>query len=151
VLSQIISKNTEQTEVILAKQFQVHVPKVAIQIKNHHDESQSITLHLTKEEAELLEQAKRLLSNKTKTYSMKDALLYLAHKEVEKSKNKLIHAKATCSYQDPKTGVKCTANHFLEQDHIHPRWAGGTDDKSNLQVLCSNHNKLRYQQQSFLI
>ena len=151
VLSQIISKSTQQTEVILAQQFQVEVPKVATQIKKHQDESQSITIHLTKEEVEILEQAKRLLSNKTKTHSLKDALIYLANKEIEKSKNKMIHAKASCQYQDPKTGVKCTANHFLEQDHIQPRWAGGSDDKSNLQVLCSNHNKLRYLQQSFLI
>ena len=151
VLSQIISKNSQQTEVILAKQFQVQVPRAATQIINHQDESQSITLHLTKEEVEILEQAKRLLSNKTKTYSLKDALLYLANKEIDKSKNKMIHTKATCNYQDPKTGTKCTANHFLEKDHIQPRWAGGSDDESNRQVLCSSHNKLRYQQQSFLI
>ena len=150
-LSQLLSKNTQQTEVILAQQFQVEAPKVATQIKNHHDESQSITIHLTKEEAELFEQAKRLLSNKTKTRSLKDALLYLANKEIEKSKNKMINVKATCNYQDPKTGTKCAANHFLEKDHIQPRWAGGSNDKSNLQVLCSAHNKLRYQQQSFLI
>ena len=150
-LSQITLKNTQQTEVILAQQFQVEIPKVGIQIKSHHDESQSITFHLTKDEIEILDQAKRLLSNKTKTPSMKDAILYLAKKEIKKSKNKMIHAKATCSYKDPKTGTRCTANHFLEQDHIQPRWAGGSDDKSNLQILCSNHNKLRYQQQSFLI
>ena len=151
VLSQIISKNAQQTEVILAQQFQVEVPKTTTQIKNHQDESQSITIHLTKEESDLFEKAKRLVSNKTKTYSLKDALLYLANKEIEKSKNKLIHSKSSCNYQDPKTGTKCTANHFLEQDHIQPRWAGGSDDQSNLQVLCSSHNKLRYQQQSFLI
>ena len=151
VLSQLNSKNTQQTEVILAQQFQIDIPRVQTQIKNHHDESQSITIHLTKEEVEILEQAKRLLSNKTKTHSLKDALLYLANKEIEKSKNKMIHAEATCNYQDPKTGTKCTTNHFLEKDHIQPRWAGGSDDKSNLQVLCSSHNKLRYQQQSFLI
>ena len=151
VLSQMTSKNTQQTEIILAQQFQLEIPKVATQIKNHKDASQSITIHLTKEEVELLEQAKRLVSNKTKTYSLKEALIYLANKEIAKSKNKLIHAKATCNYHDPKTGTKCTANHFLEKDHIQPRWAGGSDEKSNLQVLCSNHNKLRYQQQSFMI
>ena len=151
VLAKINSKNSQQTEVILAQLFQVAVPKVATQVKNHQDESQSITIHLTKEESEFLEQAKRLLSNKTKTHSLKDAILYLAKKEIEKSRNKIIHAESTCNYQDPKTGTKCTANHFLEKDHIQPKWAGGSDEKENLQVLCSNHNKLRYQQQSFLI
>ena len=151
VLTKILSKNTQQTEIILAQQFNVLVPVATTQIKNHQDESQSLTIQLTKEEAGLLNQAKKLLSHKTKSLSLKDAILYLAQKQIDQSKTKLINTKSICNYQDPKTGNKCTATHFLEVDHIQPRWAGGSDEPSNLQVLCSAHNKLRYQQQSFLI
>lgn len=34
----------------------------------------------------------------------------------------------------------CGSGLDLERDHVHPRSAGGTDDPSNLQVLCHHCN-----------
>ncbi len=51
-----------------------------------------------------------------------------------------------CQFQDPRTGKVCGSCFGLEVDHIHPR--GDGDELSNLQVLCSTHNQLRYSEQA---
>ena len=37
----------------------------------------------------------------------------------------------------------CNSNHFLQIDHIIPVRQGGDQRRSNLQVLCANHNRLK--------
>jgi hypothetical protein len=49
-----------------------------------------------------------------------------------------------CQYRDPVSGVNCQTRRFLEIDHIRPKWAGGLNNKENLRVFCSAHNKMRY-------
>ena len=48
-----------------------------------------------------------------------------------------------CTYQDPATGNRCNSRHLLQVDHIHPRALGGTNDESNLRLLCAQHNRHR--------
>ena len=150
-ISKMKSLNTQETELVLAKTFQIPVPTPSLQIKTHQDESQTVSLHFSKEEIELLNQAKNHLSHKIKSHSLKDAIMYLANREVKKSENKIITSQSQCTYIDSVSGKVCGSDSFLEKDHIHPRWAGGSDDSSNIQILCSAHNKLRYEQQAFLI
>ncbi|MBI5201263.1 MAG: HNH endonuclease [Elusimicrobia bacterium] len=45
-----------------------------------------------------------------------------------------------CTYH-PKGGVRCAATTGLEIDHIVPRAKGGTDELSNLRLLCREHNR----------
>ncbi|WP_374075670.1 HNH endonuclease [Bdellovibrio bacteriovorus] len=47
-----------------------------------------------------------------------------------------------CEYQDPKNGKKCSSGYLLEIDHIRPVALGGTNEISNLRVLCRAHNAL---------
>jgi len=44
-----------------------------------------------------------------------------------------------CTFVD-QHGHRCTATGFLELDHTHARGRGGSDDPTNLRVLCRAHN-----------
>jgi 5-methylcytosine-specific restriction endonuclease McrA len=49
-----------------------------------------------------------------------------------------------CQWQISPT-MKCGSGYQLEIDHIHPVWAGGPSCEENLQLLCSTHNRLKYE------
>ncbi len=42
-----------------------------------------------------------------------------------------------------KSGKRCNEKRFLELDHIKPYSKNGLNNLENIQVLCSNHNKLK--------
>lgn len=54
----------------------------------------------------------------------------------------------TCQWKDPRTQKRCESRTNLQIDHVRPVWAGGTNDFSNLQVLCGAHNRLKYRNES---
>ncbi len=58
---------------------------------------------------------------------------------------KTIFAKAEnrCQYVSSITGLRCTARHLLEVDHIRPFSHGGSNLTHNLQLLCRSHNQYR--------
>ena len=45
-----------------------------------------------------------------------------------------------CQYKDPETGKRCGSRHAVQIDHIVPVARGGTDEASNLRLLCRQHN-----------
>jgi mannose/fructose/N-acetylgalactosamine-specific phosphotransferase system component IIB len=53
-----------------------------------------------------------------------------------------------CQYQYPSTGKCCGSHWQLQIDHIQPIWADGTNDLTNLRVLCAKHNRQLYNEQS---
>jgi len=55
---------------------------------------------------------------------------------------KEIFAKANfqCEYHNRVTGVRCHSRSFLEIDHCQPVSIGGTNEITNLRVLCKTHN-----------
>jgi hypothetical protein len=53
-----------------------------------------------------------------------------------------------CQYQYPSTGKCCGSHWQLQIDHIQPVWADGTNDLTNLRVLCAKHNRQLYNEQS---
>ncbi len=60
--------------------------------------------------------------------------------------NRAVHCRdKCCQWVDPVTGRKCGSTFQLQIDHRQPIWAGGTDDISNLQILCAAHNRAKYQ------
>ncbi len=44
-------------------------------------------------------------------------------------------------------GQKCGSTFQLQIDHKKSKWLGGSNESDNLQLLCSAHNKLKYQQE----
>ena len=45
-----------------------------------------------------------------------------------------------CQHVETKTQVRCSGTHFLQVDHRVPLAKGGSDEFSNLRVLCQTHN-----------
>lgn len=62
-------------------------------------------------------------------------------------KEELFKKQKHCQYISKITNRKCESRWQLEIDHIQPVWAGGTNDITNLQILCSQHNKHRFRKQ----
>jgi hypothetical protein len=59
-----------------------------------------------------------------------------------KLRSTLMHkAQNQCEHRDPQTGLRCTARHYLQIDHVTPVALGGTADPANLRVLCAAHNR----------
>lgn len=56
----------------------------------------------------------------------------------------------SCQHRNPD-GSKCGSRFQLEIDHIQPKFAGGTDEPSNLRLLCRTHNRFRYAKGAGLI
>lgn len=45
-----------------------------------------------------------------------------------------------CEFTDPKSGIKCNGTYQLQIDHKIPLALGGSNELSNLRVLCRTHN-----------
>lgn len=65
-----------------------------------------------------------------------------------KIRKHLISNRAKCCYENKVTNKQCGSTWQLSLDHIQPVWAGGSNDCSNLRVLCANHNRHLYRTQS---
>lgn len=65
-----------------------------------------------------------------------------------KIKKNLLATQKCCQFKDPFTGRMCGSTHFLQADHIQPVWAGGTNKKENLQLLCAQHNRFKYKNEA---
>jgi hypothetical protein len=52
-------------------------------------------------------------------------------------------AGSQCEYIDERTGRRCDSKHGLAREHVIPIAMGGTNELSNMQLLCRTHNDLR--------
>lgn len=59
------------------------------------------------------------------------------------------NANHCCEYKDPKTNKKCHSTYKLEIDHRHPVALGGTNEFTNLRILCQTHNALAARKAGF--
>ncbi len=76
----------------------------------------------------------------SKSPSAKPASRYISQATLRKVKQRDQHR---CQYKDPNTLKQCEAKFYLQTEHITPFAKGGSHDLQNLQLLCSNHNRLR--------
>jgi|GEM_PF-508367 len=49
--------------------------------------------------------------------------------------------KGCCTFEDPRTGERCDAKHFIEEDHIVPKAMGGKYAPDNIRLRCRAHNQ----------
>ncbi len=162
VLQKIENKNNQQTDLILAQEFNQEI-KIDTRVQMQKDESERLELTFTKQEMEVLRKAQSLLSNKTGG-GLKDTILEMANKiihsnerrtftstvEIKKLKSvtpklrkEVLLRDQSCQFKDLKTGKICGAKHFLEVDHIVPKYFFGPNIKQNLRILCRQHNQFR--------
>jgi hypothetical protein len=52
-------------------------------------------------------------------------------------------AGSQCEFIDEQTGRRCDCRFGLQHEHVIPLALGGTNDLSNMQLLCATHNQLR--------
>ena len=66
----------------------------------------------------------------------------------QKLRRKILNRDRGCTHKTLGTERACGSRWQLEIDHIHPIWAGGGNEESNLRSLCRAHNQYRYAEQS---
>jgi len=84
--------------------------------------------------------------NQRKNHS--DATMAVAEPIPQKIRKSILRRDQCCQYKDPRTHQLCGSRWNLHIDHIQPKWAGGTDCKENLRILCQKHNHHVYRQQA---
>jgi hypothetical protein len=52
-------------------------------------------------------------------------------------------AGSRCEFVDEETGRRCDCRFGLQREHVIPLALGGSNDLSNMQLLCATHNQLR--------
>ncbi|MBS1969676.1 MAG: HNH endonuclease [Bdellovibrionales bacterium] len=64
-------------------------------------------------------------------------------KYIAASVRRAVYAKAKncCEYIHPQNGQRCGSKYQLQVDHIRPLAKGGSEDISNLRILCGVHNR----------
>jgi hypothetical protein len=68
-----------------------------------------------------------------------------------KTKREIFQRDQCCQWRNKSTGKICGSKYLLQLDHIQPRWANGSNDRANLQLLCGIHNRMKYKQEAFLL
>ncbi|MBS1972452.1 MAG: HNH endonuclease [Bdellovibrionales bacterium] len=179
LIALIENTTQEQTQVILNQKLSIPITTVCKQ-RHHADESVTLTIHLTKEQMEILTHARNLISHAVPDKNWSQVFSYLAQKEITRRtalrkrapaqcvlkadsttatvvgkpltqavKKSVFARQACCQFRDPSSGKVCGSKRFLQVDHRRPQWAGGSNDLSNLQVLCAQHNQYKYRRESF--
>jgi hypothetical protein len=90
-------------------------------------------------------------NSKTKTQSATESVKHrgnerLKYYGVEYDRALWERAKSQCEFVDPKTGRRCGCKFGLEKEHVIPLGLGGTNELSNMELLCRTHNQLRARQ-----
>lgn len=67
-----------------------------------------------------------------------------------KTKTEILQRDQCCQYKDRKTGKICGSTFALQTDHRTSKWIDGDNSKSNLQILCAQHNRYKYRQENQL-
>jgi hypothetical protein len=163
ILESLENKSFFESQSIVSKALDLEI-KAETKITSQKDESVRLEITLSKEQWEKLQHMKSLLPNGSGEWS--EVLEYLADKVIAQktkartapkpSKEKINismrkhirNRDQCCQHKDKITGRICGTKLNLQIDHIKPIWAGGESTEENLQVLCANHNRYRYQQQS---
>ena len=66
-------------------------------------------------------------------------------------KRDVLATQQCCQFKSPITGKTCGNKWFAQVDHKQSRWAKGQNDPDNLQILCRQHNQLKYRQEARIV
>tara|TARA_Y100001958_G_scaffold157432_1_gene152525 strand:+ start:86 stop:481 length:396 start_codon:yes stop_codon:yes gene_type:complete len=105
-------------------------------LKSHTHNVESLLMQLIEKELKSYENAQRKSSKSNKNTEFGAARSKNPRQISKRLRN---HVLNTANYKCQYPG--CESRHFLQIDHIHPVRRGGDQRRSNLQVLCANHNR----------
>ncbi|WP_374080305.1 HNH endonuclease [Bdellovibrio bacteriovorus] len=182
LLEQITSKNFQESQKEVASFFDLPVIETTTQV-TQADESVRLSLTISKELADKIQQAQALLSHAISSNDIVDYLEYVTDRVIKqktsvkvkadtnsrdsvneqenaaimevksftaRTKKILLNKDQCCQYKDPATGRQCLSRWFLQTDHKQSRWAEGKSVPENAQLLCAQHNRLKYRKESGL-
>lgn len=140
-------KTQNQVEQLIAETFPNQAPSE--RIRQINADQFAVTTSYDHEMMELLAAAKAAYSNFDGNASgldvQKAALKFFIHglgrKQSLRRRVLLERAGHQCQWRDDQSTARCSATHFLQEDHIIPRALGGTNQLSNLRILCFTHNQ----------
>ncbi len=98
-----------------------------------------------------LSKARQIAPHLTKENSQKFIALAQAmpREKLQEALAKVVTAQAhQCTYQDPRTQLRCDKERFLHIHHKLPVAMGGTNALENLTLLCSSHHRLEHYRSS---
>lgn len=170
LLEALKNRTLAETQVEVCKTLNIELketPKISYQA----NESVRLEVTLTKEQWEKMKTMRELLSSTLPSGEWDQVLEYVAGKVIEQKtrgaksrssaeeknevgvlsprlKRQVLQRDQCCQYQNRKTGRICASKWNLQVDHIRPRWAGGSNELSNLRAVCANHNQELYRQQA---
>ena len=155
------NKNTAESQKLVALELDLEI-KEAPRVTHQKDDSVRIEVSFTKEEWDLINQARNLMSHEVPTGKWSDLLVHLAKERVKKSKRPIdkpqsktvtekkrdyiLQRDGSCQFK-AANGKVCGSLWMLEADHINPVWNGGDNSVENLRALCGAHNRQRYNNQ----
>ena len=198
ILENISNKTFEASQKEVASYFDIPVIEATTK-KIQVDDSVRVSLTLSKELADKIQQAQELLSHALGTNDLVTYLEYLTDKVIKqktatrnfkntevksefkpkacaesktkpestatvavnhakqpiakadfssRTKKLILKQQQSCQHKDPNSGKQCGSRWFLQIDHKQSRWAGGNNILQNAQVLCAQHNNLKYRQEA---
>lgn len=174
ILESIANKNFEVSQKEVACYFDI--PVVEMTTKSvQADDSVRVSLTLSKELAAKVQKAQELLSHSLESNDLVAYLEYLTDKVIKqktsvrtatvavgsdqrktnvsagfsaRTKKVILKQQQFCQHKDPQSGKECGSRWFLQIDHKQSRWAGGGNILQNAQVLCAQHNNLKYRKEA---
>ncbi len=174
LLDQISSMNQATSQAQVASFFDMPVLKEA-KCNVQTDGSVRVEMTLSKDQFEKIKAAQELLSHLLTSDNLPEFLELVSDKIIKQKagvrfkeqstesstatvavnnraiplpiRKKEMLSQKCCQFKD-KEGNQCQSRWQLQVDHIRPRWAGGSNEIENLQILCSQHNRLKYRKEA---
>ncbi len=170
LLNQIKNEPIFKAQAIVAETLSLEIKSFEKKVVQR-DESVRLEITFTKEEYELLQEMKSLISHKIPGATNKDIMVE-ALTELKRRKDparqvknsrvssaaepnlgsfaevrRSVFRKDKCCQWRFNNGKLCGSTFQLQVDHIKSKWLGGENDESNLQLLCGAHNRMKYRQE----
>lgn len=167
LLDRLENKSSRETEKIIATLAPDILPKE--NLRQVTEDRSRLSLVIDDKVRANLERLKDLLSHKLPDAGFADVIEHISEMALEKldplrkatpaveiadsakngSRYISVHAKTQvwktsvgqCCFKDPQTGKRCASTRFLEVDHKFPYSKGGSNESTNLQLLCDAHNR----------